>query len=153
MWHRRTIYTFPALCFARKPFAWFSVQEVSCATFHLFAKSWTLILRQYMSMQLHIHTLATVYSFLASFRESLKPEEQIQMFLSLASSIQNSRWQNFIWKCTRLTQHLLLPTITFYDQRFWSLPPVLSRKNTTKSCMGSGSPSWERNIWFASGGM
>lgn len=86
-------------------------------------------------MQLHIHTLATVYSFLASLRESLKPEEQIQMFLSLASSIKNSRWQNFIWKYTRLTQHLLLPTITFYDQRFWSLPPMLSRKNTPKSCM------------------
>lgn len=68
---------------------------------------------QHLSMQLHIHILATVYSFLASLRESWKPEEQIQMFLSLASSVQNSRWQEFIWKCIRLTQHLLLLTITF----------------------------------------
>lgn len=68
---------------------------------------------QYLSMQLHIHILATAYFFLASLRENSKPEEQIQMFFSLASSLHNSRWQDFIWKCTKLTQHLLLLTITF----------------------------------------
>lgn len=42
------------------------------------------------------------------------------MFLSLASSIQNSRWQDFTWKCTKLTQHLLLLAITFL------LPKILA---------------------------
>lgn len=89
---------------------------------------------QYLSMQLHI--LATAYFFLAFLRESSKPEEQIQMFLNLASLIQNSRWQDFTWKCTRLTQHLFLLTSHFYDQRFWSLPPLLSRKNSTSELNG-----------------
>ena len=58
------------------------------------------------------------------------------MFLNLASLIQNSRWQDFTWKCTRLTQHLFLLTSHFYDQRFWSLPPLLSRKNSTSELHG-----------------
>lgn len=60
----------------------------------------------------HAHSGST-YFFLASPRESSKPEEQIQMFFCLASSVLNFRWQVFIWKCTKLTQHLLLLTITF----------------------------------------
>lgn len=83
-----------------------------------------------------LHILATAYFLPASLRESSKPEEQIQMVLSLASSIQNSRWQDFIWKRTRLTQHLFLLTSHFYDQRFWSFPPLLSRKNTTPELHG-----------------
>lgn len=74
---------------------------------------------QCLSMQLPTHMLTTAYLFLASLRESSKPEEQIQMFLSLGSSIQNSKWQAFIWRCTRLTQHLLLLTITFFGFFFF----------------------------------
>lgn len=80
-----------------------------CQGLELFSKV------QYLSMRLHIHILAMAYFFLASLRESSKPEEQTQMFLSLAPSIQYSRGPDFIWKCTRLTQHLLLLTSHFYD--------------------------------------
>lgn len=115
MWHKGAIYTFPGSCFARKLFP---LRGSLFRKFHvlhsIYLPSLGLLSKvQHLSMQLHIHILATVYSFLASLRESWKPEEQIQMFLSLASSVQNSRWQEFIWKCIRLTQHLLLLTITF----------------------------------------
>lgn len=122
-------------CEETLPFAWFSIQKVPRATFHPFAKSWTLI-HTYLSMQLHITHTGNSILLPASLRESSKPEEQIQMVLSLASSIQNSRWQDFIWKRTRLTQHLFLLTSHFYDQRFWSFPPLLSRKNTTPELHG-----------------
>lgn len=45
------------VCKETLPFASFSVQEVPCATFHLFAKSWTLILSTVFEYAItHTHT-------------------------------------------------------------------------------------------------
>lgn len=136
MWHWGAIHTLPSLCFVRKPFplhgSLFRKFHV-LHSIHLPSLGLLSILIWVCNYTLHI--LATAY-FSRPLRESSKPEEQIQMVLSLASSIQNSRWQDFIWKRTRLTQHLFLLTSHFYDQRFWSFPPLLSRKNTTPELHG-----------------
>lgn len=134
---RERQFTLPNLCFARNP----SLQG-SCATFHQFAR----VLDSYPKYSIWVcnYTYWQQHTFLASLK--LKARGANQMFLNLASLIQNSRWQDFTWKCTRLTQHLFLLTSHFYDQRFWSLPPLLSRKNSTfeLTCMGRGALSFEK---------
>lgn len=120
----------------------------SCATFHPFAKSWTLIKVQYLVCN---YILATAYFFLASLRKQSQGSKSRCSWIILNS---NSRWQDFTWKCTRLTQHLFLLTSHFYDQRFWSLPPLLSRKNSTFELHGKRRLYHLReNTWFASAGM
>lgn len=138
MWHRGAIYTLLGLCFSRKPFPLHGSLFRKFHVLHsIYLLSFELLPKvQCLSMQLHIRILETVYSFLDSLRESWKPVEQIQMFFGLASSVQNSRWQDFIWKCTRLAQHLLLLTITVLWPKILKFASSLSRKYTPPELHG-----------------